>query len=859
MKNSLKIAISFLLAFTLLYDTLNFSIVKTIVVLICVLFLLILKYGFKMIAEYYVNFIVTVALALVYSFIYDISSGKLLVTISNTNICLYTKLVLYILTPVIYSLFLTWYINRQSCASLENFNIPDLYPEREKDLKRLYEAFIKHSLIGVVGDWGTGKTLLTRYLETNVHKNYKYKWSFIRFNLLSCKLDKIEYTIIDEIENILDSYHIVSTHTRRLKSILASNEILKAVCSYVFPSEPYSKAIDNLRKQIVNNNIHIAIIVEDIDRVDNSNSIDKLINITNELQAGAGQNIKIIYEYNSEKLAELNPKFNKDFLDKYISCEIFVTPVKIKILIERIIKNNQYTQIKVDDFAFLGLPTKIIELNQNFGINFEAHISNLEYPIRKVEHFLESVDNYLHELDIKDQTLRDKYVRVVIVFFFIKIFDYNFFNRLDNFNNIFDSFYFVEKNGNGDEENTKRIDALLSEYHSIDKKQDKETYIKEKNKFIDRIKNIIFDPMNRSCYMYISWLEYNVFTSSSGEAMYLASKTGLDRIFHNEFVDALFRNLLWSGKNSSSDIDLLIENLNNDVFSYPDETKWLSLFYNFVRKNNSHFYQNKLGSEHTMFLFGVDEFITIFQCMSMMSFNNQNWFSLCKLLFLYVDSFNGSDKKLNWEAVNHCLSYVTFQDRNTLMLVLKKYSAISPVVSFVNQEKYWEFIYNVLVNLEMYRGEQLVIPLLQDLRAYTNPINPISKTKDDKLAKHIIDEVFNPMKEIITECIDYRFHYSIAQETINELNLYIAFIDTNIKLLNSNNIYKAPDFITVSIKTGKDIHYETIQDIISRNYSSKEELDSVINQKLNEKKIMPLDVVYILRKLKNKPYSGGNN
>lgn len=858
MKNSIKITVSFLLAFVLLYDSLGFSLYKTFIAFACILILSTLKFKFKINEGYYVSFVIAAFLALVYSFINDIYKNNISFIISDPDFCFYAKCVLYIVSPVISMWILIWCFKKLSYSSQENLNIPDLYLEREKDLKRLYDAFIKHSLIGVVGDWGSGKTLLTQYLEINVQKNYKNKWAFIRFNLLSCKLDRIEYTIIDEIENILDSYHLVSTHTRRLKNILASNEILKAVCSYIFPSEPYSKAIENLRKQIVNNNIHIAIIVEDIDRVDDSNSIDKLINITNELQAGAGTNIKIIYEYNSAKLAELNPKFNKDFLDKYISCEIFVTPVKIKNLIDRIIKNNQYTQIKVDDFAFLGLPTKIIELNQNFGINFEAHISNLEYPVRKVEHFLESVENYLDELNIKDQILRDKYVRVVIVFFFIKIFDYNFFNRLDNFNNIFDSFYFVEKSGNGDEENTKRIDALLSEYYSIDKKQDKETYIKEKNKFIDRIKNIIFDPLNRSCYMYISWLEYNVFTSSSGEAMYLASKTGLDRIFHNEFVDALFRNMLWSGKNSSSDINLLIENLNNDVFSSPDETKWLTLFDNFVRKNNSHFYQNRLGSEHTMFLFGVDDFITIFQCMSMMSFNNQNWFRLCKLLFLHVDSFNGSDKKPNWEVVNRCLSYVTFQDRNTLMLVLKKYSTISPTVSFVNQEKYWEFIYNVLVNLEMYGGK-IVIPLLQDLRAYTNPINPISKTKDDKLAKHMIDEVFNPMKEIITECIDYKSHYSIDQETINELNLYTAFIDTNIKLLNSKNIYEAPDFITVSIKTGKDIHYDTIQDIISRNYSSKEELDSVINQKLNEKKIMPLDVVYILRKLKNKPYSGGNN
>lgn len=850
MKNSIKITVSFLLAFVLLYDSLGFSLYKTFIVFACILILSTLNFKFKINKGYYVSFVISAFLALVYSFINDIYKNNISFIISNPDFCFYAKCVLYIVSPVISMWILTWCIKKLSYSSKENLNIPDLYPEREKDLKRLYDAFIKHSLIGVVGDWGSGKTLLTQYLEINVQKNYKIKWAFIRFNLLSCKLDKIEYTIIDEIENILDSYHLVSTHTRKLKSLLASSEILKGIYSYIFPSESYSKAIENLRKQIVNNNIHIAIIVEDIDRVDDSNSVDKLINITNELQLGAGTNIKIIYEYNSAKLAELNPKFNREFLDKYISYEVFVTPVKITTLIDRIIKNNKYTHIKADDFSFLDLPTKIIELNQDFGINFEAHIVNLEYPIRKVEHFLESIENYLDELSISYQDLRDKYVRTVIVFFFIKNFDHDFFVRLDNFNNIFDSFYFIERNEN--KELRKGINILLSEYYSIDKKQDRETYIKEKNKFANRMRELIFDPLNRNCYMYISWLEYNVFTSSDGEAMYLATQTGLDRIFHNEFVDALFRNMLWNGKNGSSDIVLLIENLNKDVFSCSDETKWLSLFNIFVRKNNTHFYQNKLGSEHTIFLFGINELITIFQCMSMMSFNNQNWFNLCKLLFLYVDSFNDSKEKPNWEAVNRCLSYVTFQDTNTLMIVLKKYSTISTEFSFVDQEKYWVFIYNVLVNLEMYGGGQLIIPLLQDLRAYTNPINPITKTKDQKLSKRMIDEVFTPLREIIISYVDGSSNYSITQDTINELKLFLDFINTNINILKSNSIYKAPDFVTVSVKTGKDIHYELIQEILSRDYSSKEELDSIINQKLKEQKIKPLDVVYILKTIKFK-------
>lgn len=132
MKNSLKIAISFLLAFVLLYDTLDFSILKTIVVSICILSLLILKFGFKIDAKYYVYFIITAVITLVYSFINDIYSGRISFIIANADIYFYIGCILYILTPIIYSLFLTWYIERQSCASQENFNIPNLYPERER-------------------------------------------------------------------------------------------------------------------------------------------------------------------------------------------------------------------------------------------------------------------------------------------------------------------------------------------------------------------------------------------------------------------------------------------------------------------------------------------------------------------------------------------------------------------------------------------------------------------------------------------------------------------------------------------------------------------------------------------------------
>lgn len=854
MKKSLKVAFSILLAFTFIYKYLNLSFFSSVIIVLCVLILSSLKFNYTKNHWYYKGLLITAFLVLCYSCIHT-ARGKIIDDwIKELNFSFYIKSFTYILFPIIYSLTVKNTINCFTSNACCKPTLPELYYERKQDLERLNDAFNKFGLIGVVGEWGSGKTFLTKYLEENVKEKANTDWQFIRINLLSCKLDKVEIIIIDEIENILERYSIASIHTRSLKSILGSSNILNSIYSAIFPSELYGKAIENLKRQLVKNNIHVAIVIEDIDRVDNSIAVDKLISITNVLENEASKNIKIIYEYNYSKLVALNTKFDREFLDKYIECEVFVTPIKLEKLVNELIKIHNYNYFDANDFIFLKLPAKINEINSRFNINIECNWDTYDYPVRAVEHFLMSIDNYMSYLfpDNKDKKEQKDYLTVVIVFYFIKFFDHEFYRKLEHFNNVNDSFYLLESPNNGKDYIKTTFQKLITEYYNSrpNKKDDNNA---DRKKCLDRIKTILLDPINAKSYKYAALLQYNIFSFSDGRSMYFSNNNELYNIAHNENVDSLFRNMLWNGRNPAPDIKLLLQNLDKEVFSIPDTSKWLKRFYIFVKKNNDNYYQFNQGSEHTMFLIGIHELVTTFQCMSMQVYNKQDWYNLVTLLFLDIEysvklskESSNNRKGVNWSVLNRCLSYVNYRESRVLRLVLEKYAKIEPGCSFIDDNKYWVFLLNILETLYAFGGKEAISYDLRLLRNYVY-------TLDGRVRKdEVINTTLQPLLDYLQDTIDQQEEYDIPSRVINDLSLYVDFLKNNIDILKHDKVFKEPNPIEITIKDTKDTRSDTINAIVSdKKINNRNELDSIIKNKLKDGSLSVLDIKIIQKSRKD--------
>ena len=78
-------------------------------------------------------------------------------------------------------------------------NNEDLFVEHKYDLKRLLNYLENFSIIGINGEWGSGKSFLTDHLKNFI---------LIKIDLLSCNIDEIQTVILNELDKLLKNQGI---------------------------------------------------------------------------------------------------------------------------------------------------------------------------------------------------------------------------------------------------------------------------------------------------------------------------------------------------------------------------------------------------------------------------------------------------------------------------------------------------------------------------------------------------------------------------------------------------------------------------------------------------------------------------
>ena len=294
-----------------------------------------------------------------------------------------------------------------------------LFKEREKDLE-LINRFLDNDhefSFGINAIWGDGKTFLIKEI-----KKIKTEYDFITIDLLSSTIDTIEQHILSEFNKLFERKKIYSSIPTTLKHFFDQDFFLGAQkLIYTNPCR-YSELYGELKKELSRTQNKVVLVFDDVDRIKNKEIIYKIFAISEKL---ASPYVKICFLYNEAELLNILEEKNRFYLDKYIPFQILLTPIHPKKIIEHLITSENFNVRKESfDFIFervIYQPEilKLLKLS-NDGLLL------LNYPIRSIRNFLIDINN------LSNSKLFIQNEEIVIVFFFIKHFLYDFYNELDD-------------------------------------------------------------------------------------------------------------------------------------------------------------------------------------------------------------------------------------------------------------------------------------------------------------------------------------------------------------------------------------------------------------------------------------------
>lgn len=835
-----------LVALAFLYNYLQINIFSFLIITIGIFVLFCKKYSFKKNPVFFRELVCVLFLSVAYSFgngilenfsITDIDRSFIVDAIFkgyNNN----AMIVAFVLLLLFYLDTLTIVQKPKS----KPIPLPELFNERKRDLERLKEVFSVFNVVGVVGGWGSGKTLLTKYLESEIKYSENNTWNFIRINALALKLDKVELLVITELQKLLENNEIISKHAENLKNALSSSDVIKGIYFSIFSTELYADAIFGLKEDIIDNDLKVAIVVEDLDRVTDFKVIDNLFTMSSVLQ---NDSLKFIFEYNYNRLNALNNKFDREYLDKYIYAELFVTPVKFSWLLTRIINKNHYSSITEKDFIFLNMPVVILDVNNVLNRKFEYDYKLVDQPVRKVEHLLENINTYIEGL--RKDNVHDFNTQAIIVFYILKFFEHETWYRLmENFTNVIDSFTFKVYNTDNsitEEMTLREILMRVRNYRYVNSLKDKDKLSNLKVLSYNEANEILHDSRNMLSFCVIGWLRYNVLSINEGRTYAYADERELKKIAYNEDVDAILRNLMWEGKNSAADIKLVIDNLDREVFQDSNTNNWLERYSSFLE---GYFYSKfpmEQGSERTPFVIGINPLVTLFQCMSMYIGKYRDWNSLVRLLFINIEHTKKHNYRMAWNDIIKCLSIYNYDSTDTLKLVVTGFNKLDINFNPKDDDNYWKFLEKILEGFSMLGASQFFGYYAQQL-SYFDP--GLKKRYIDD----IISNVLEPVKRFFEEAEEMISEITINDEANNDNTLFITFIENNIRMLRLEvrRDLQSP----ISTKTTQQVKRSemAIQNIREKEYHSLEELKKALISAINNGEIEYYDAVSIIREWK---------
>ena len=698
-------------------------------------------------------------------------------------------------------IFLLTYVDRFKSQKAKYEN---LFSERQYDLDRLVNYLQQFNTVGIDAHWGDGKSFLFKLLQDKYNDTYY----FINIGVLSVTVDTIEKFVVDEINHILEENGIYSSASSKIKDFV-KQPVFHDLGNLFVDSNSYTELFDTLLNDVQRLKKGIVITFEDIDRIKSSETIYKIFALADKLSS---ENIKILYQYDENELLKIL-QVKKLYLEKYIPYTIELTQIKFQRIISVFLKNNNYSNICYKDFEFLTLRTIFIpwQIQKKLGINFNLDLDIFGFSIRKIQIFLEEVNNALkNEIFIN-------YKRQVITFFFIKHFMYHIFEKLSIETSFLDSCKFVYK---------KKTYTIYELFNAFESGELKDT----------DISCVFKNQYNRDILALICYFDYKfswspkVDNEQKSDKVYSIQTEDVSNIKdnqNNEKIERLIWNLLCNGKSEYTDFEEAVKLMKELVLNLPIEKQedGYSIFWNKLGYGDFDKFDNM-----TIFRIGVSDFTSIFQAFRVYEQDAEVW---KKLIDFYLT--HNKIKNIN-SSLLQVLKYCLISNKEVYFYVLKKFNELVITGNMNDTKSYRSFFISYT---EAFSNLGYI---------NTRELNYIS---EDVLHKFDVEFV---KKEVIQKFIqDFNELYKRIplEQAKKEILLMIAFLEKNIKLIEAENTleeFKGGIKSEMSMELSTD---KIIKELKEKNLTEKQLLET-LKEGYEKGKYSAHEVATVWNELKDK-------
>ena len=318
-----------------------------------------------------------------------------------------------------------------------------LYKNREKDKEFILDFLTNNDnkniyTLGIDSEYGTGKTFI---VEKAIEELDYKKFEIIKIRCMLLEKEEIYSYILKKIRKILSKDSIFTVSFEKL-----SSTFLKTIDNKFFGgiSELLSQnividEIDYFKEVIEKLDKTIILVFDDIDRVNDTEKIERILSFISDFSI---KNIKILVLFNSQNLKNINEKYNRNYLEKYIPVTRKITNIPFIELLKKEITSNNLNE---EDFKFLYIIEKediyiypkeyqkmrdVFQFNYDFEIlvKGEIKIGSLEFSPRMIKNFIEEVSNFLK---LNSEWKIEK--RLLIAYVFLKNLYYDeFYEKIEN-------------------------------------------------------------------------------------------------------------------------------------------------------------------------------------------------------------------------------------------------------------------------------------------------------------------------------------------------------------------------------------------------------------------------------------------
>lgn len=377
----------------------------------------------------------------------------------NINEVFKQRVIAIFIVIIIFS-FIKFTIKRYK-ANNRNNSEKLLYKKRQCDLKKVKEEMKIFKTLGINSQWGVGKTFFINKLFEELIKDNN---EIIKVNVLSYKdRDELRNFLLDQIQRILKKNRIVPINveyvTKYLNFIKGTLKIDLSSIFSVKSKDNFNELQSQYSNEILELDRNIIIILDDIDRISDSEKIKSILGFLYDIIQFENEKIKIIFLYDQFNFDKVN--ISEEYLDKFIETKISLSKLEFNEIIIEECEAKDYLDkfdslmcilddIKIYDYLSKKLGKDLMNKEYN---TYDCSKWVKEYILknesfgnpRKVNKF---IDKAIYRINSNLYTGIEEYL--IIAFTFVEIFMVEIFNKFQanslNHNMLDEYFNDIESN-----------------------------------------------------------------------------------------------------------------------------------------------------------------------------------------------------------------------------------------------------------------------------------------------------------------------------------------------------------------------------------------------------------------------------